>query len=326
MAANAERDASAEREASAERIARAARRARAASAERAEMAERAAMAAREARGESIIIDIRQAHGSEPVRYLWGQIEVFKSEWKNKHGAQWTEPLPGKKKNKWVDVQTILSKLARFEIPAYLTFCRTNELLTDPNYWKRKDGDPYKPKPPIRFVEGKQYFYLEMHGRHRAIDFDALPEYYRLRDRRIDKRPDTFYYRAPVGKNCTQHGPEYGYIPYDYAMSCFMSGVGSRIKRTNDLLQLNGMTIMLRDYSDQQCDISFLKRSATINGQFNNQQFSIEGNGPKFKKAKPGMKSPASIEETPTPVDQGHLIGGTVKRKRRKRKTRKTRKR
>jgi hypothetical protein len=273
------------------------------------------MAARAARGESIIIDIRQAHGSEPVRYLWGQIEVFKSEWKNKHGMLWTKPLPGKKKKKWVDVQTILSKLARFEIPAYLTFCRTNKLLPDPNYWQRNVGDPYEPKPPIPFVEGKQYFYLEMHGIHRPIDFDALPEYYRPRDRRIDKRPDTFYYRAPAGKNCTQYGPEYGYIPYDYAMSCFMSGVGSRIKRTNDLLQLNGMTIMLRDYSDQQCDISFLKRSATINGQFNS-------NCPKVKKAKLGMKCPASIEETPTPVDQAHLIGGTVKRKRRKRKTRK----
>ena len=263
----------------------------------AERAEMAAMAAREARGESIIIDIRQAHGSEPVRYLWGQIEVFKSEWKNKHGMLWTEPLPGKKKNKWVDVQTILSKLARFEIPAYLTFCRTNELLPDPNYWQRKGGDPYEPKPPIPFVEGKQYFYLEMHGRHRPIDFDALPEYYRPRD----KRPDTFYYRAPAGKNCTQYGPEYGYIPYDYTMSCFMSGVKSRIKRTNDLLQLNGMTIMLRDYSDEQYDISVLKRSATINGQF------------KVKKAKPEMNC-ASIE--------GHLIGGTVKLKRRKRKTRK----
>lgn len=297
------------------RTSRASRRARTARAASAESEEMAAMAARAARGESIIIDIRQAHGSEPVRYLWGQIEVFKSEWKNKHGKLWTKPLPGKKRKKWVDVQTILSKLARFEIPAYLTFCRTNKLLTDPNYWQRKGGDPYEPKSPIPFVEGKQYFYLEMHGIHRQIDFDALPEYYRPRDRRIDKRPDTFYYRAPVGKNCTQHGPEYGYIPYDYAMSCFMSGVESRIKRTNDLLQLNGMTIMLRDYSDEECDISFLKRSATINGQFNS-------NGPKVKKAKPEMNCPASIEENPTPVDQGHLIGGTVKRKRRKRKTRK----
>jgi hypothetical protein len=286
----------------------------------------AAMAARAARGESIIIDIRRAHGSEPVRYLWGQIEFLKSEWKDKYGAQWTE-LPGEENNKWVDVQTLLSKLARFEIPAYLIFCRINELLTDPKFWQRKDGDPYEPKPPIPFVKGKQYFYLETHGRHRQIDFDALPEYYRLRDRLIDKRPDTFYYRAPVGSICSQHGPEYGYIPYDYAMSCFMSGLDSRIKRTNDLLQLNGMTIMLRDYSDEQYDISVLKRSATIKGQFNNQ-FSNEGNGSKGKKANLGMKCPASIEENPTPVDQGHLIGGTVKRKRRKRKTRKrkTRKR
>ena len=233
--------------------ARIARRARAARAARAEMAAMAAMAARAARGESIIIDIRQAHGNEPVRYLWGQIEVFKSEWKNSDGTPWTE-LPDEKNNKWVDVQTILSKLARFEIPAYLIFCRTNELLTDDNFGKRKDVNPYDPMPPIPFVEGKQFFYLETHGILKGIDFDALPEYYR--------RPGTFYYRAPAGKICSQYGLEYGYIPYDYAMSCFMSGVESRIKRTNDLLQLNGMTIMLRDYSDKQSDFSALERSET----------------------------------------------------------------
>jgi len=155
----------------------------------------------------------------------------------------------------------------------------------------------------------------MHGRHRPIDFDALPEYYRPRD----KRPDTFYYRAPAGKNCTQYGPEYGYIPYDYTMSCFMSGVKSRIKRTNDLLQLNGMTIMLRDYSDEQYDISVLKRSATINGQFNNQQFSNECRDTKRQ----AVNGVASIKENASPVDEGHSKkGGTVKRKRRKRKTRK----
>ena len=239
--------------ASAARASRRARRARRARTARAASAEMAAMAARVASGASIIIDIRQVHGDELARYSWNTLEFFKSEWKNSDGTPWTE-LPGEK-NKWVDVQTILSKLARFEKPTYLIFCRTNELLVDDNFKKRKaDEDPYETKPPIRVIDDKQYFYLETHGKHRAIDFDALPEYYR--------RPGTFYYRAPPGRICSQYGLEYGYIPYDYAMSCFMSGVESVTNPTNDLLQLNGMTIMLRDYSDERCDISVLERSDT----------------------------------------------------------------
>ena len=267
-----------------------------------------------ASAESITIHIHQVHGNELARYSWATIEFFNSEWKNSDGTPWTEPLPGKKKNKWVDVQTVLSKLAEYEKPAYLIFCRTNESLRDDNYGKRKGDDPYETMPPISFVEGKQYFYLETHGKHRAIDFDALPEYYR--------RPDTFYYRAPLGTNCSQHGPEYGYIPYDYAMSCFMSGVKNVIKPTNDLLQLNGMNIMIRDYSDEHCDISFLERSDT-----SRKTFKIEGIGSKGRQyAIPKMNGLASIKKNTGPVDEGTpnntKKGGTVKRKRRKRKTRK----
>ena len=219
------------------------------------------------------------------------------------GKPWTE-LPGEKNIKWVDVQTVLRKLAVFEKPAYLIFCRTNELLVDHTFKKRKAVNPYEKMPPIPFVEGKQFFYLETHGKHTAIKFDALPEYY--------KRPDTFYYRAPPGRICSQYGLEYGYIPYDYTMSCFMSGVKSDTTHTNDLLHLDGMTIMLRDYSDEHCDISVLERSDTLKNTFTK-----EGNG---------SKGLASIKENPSPVDEEHSKntkkGGSVKRKRRKRKTRK----
>ena len=266
---------------------------------------------------STTINIHQVHGSEPTGHLWGSIQVLNSEWKNSNGTPWTEPLPGKKKNKWVDVQTILRKLAEFEKPAYLIFCRTNESFSDDNYGKRKSGDPYKIMTPIPFVDGKQYFYLETHGKHRAIDFDALPEYYR--------QPHTFYFRAPPGKKCSQYGPAYGYIPYDYAMSCFMSGVENDTTPTNDLLQLNDMNIMLRDYSDEHCDISFLERSNT-----SRKTFRIEGIGSKGRKyAIPKMNGLSPIieqKEHTSPDGEGPSkkikVGGTVKRKRRKRKTRK----
>ena len=215
--------------------ARESRRARRARKARAASAELTAMAARVASEESVIIHIRVAHGDDLVKYVWRSndsfnselyIEFFKSEWKDSDGKPWTE-LPGEKNIKWVDVQTVLRKLAVFEKPAYLIFCRTNELLPDHTFKKRKAGNPYEIMPPIRVIDDKQYFYLETHGKHRAIDFDALPEYYR--------RPGTFYYRAPPGRICSQYGLEYGYIPYDYTMSCFMSGVKSDTNPTNDLL-------------------------------------------------------------------------------------------
>lgn len=256
--------------------------------------------------ESITINIHVAHGNI-TGDLWGSIQILNSEWKDSKGRLWTEPSPGKKKKKWVDVQTILSKLAVFEKPAYLIFCRTNQVLVDATYKNRNVPNSHESMSPIPVIEGKEYFYLEMHGKYTGEVFDALPEYY--------TRPKTFYFRAPPGKNCSQYGPAYGYIPYDHAMSCFMSGVKSDTNPTNDLLQLDDMNIMLRDYSDSKevCDMNSLKKSHTLAGTFTN-----EGRYTK-RQAVNGLAS----KENASPVDEGHSKkGGTVKRKRRKRKTRK----
>ena len=114
----------------------------------------------------------------------------------------------------------------------------------------------------------------------------------------------------------------------------MSGVENDTTPTNALLQLDDINIMLRDYSDEYCDISFLERSDT-----SRESFSIEGIGSNGRQlAKTGVKRQTTkgrmnglttIEqnekEHTSPVGEGDSkkinVGGTLKRKRRKRKTR-----
>ena len=195
------------------------------------------------------VNIDYVDGYNPTGKFWNSIQVFDDELLDQKGNRWSE---GKKK--WVDVETILKKLAVFEKPTYFVFCRTNPSLPDLNYPSRKSGDPYSIKTPIPYVEGNQYIYLETHGKYREDKFKELPGFY------TDKT--NFYFRAPPGKYCTQHGPVYGYIPYDYAMSCLIGGMEVVTTPTNDLLQLDGMNIMLRNYSTEYCNATFLTRSQT----------------------------------------------------------------
>jgi len=195
------------------------------------------------------VNIYYVDGYNPTGKFWNSIQVFDHEFMGQDGKPW---IVGRKK--WVDVETILDKLAVFEKPTCLVFCRTNASLPDLNYPSRKSGDPYSIKTPIPYVEGNQYIYLETHGKYTGIPFHKLPEFY--------KNKTNFYFRAPPGKYCTQHGPVYGYIPYDYAMSCLIGGMEVDTKPTNDLLQLDGMNIMLRNYSNDYCNATFLTRSET----------------------------------------------------------------
>jgi hypothetical protein len=261
------------------------------------------------------IHIRHVNGSDTNGPLWGSIQILEDEMKNRDGSPWT-----KGKNKWVDVQTILHKFAPLEKPAYFIFCRTNSNEQNLNYNQRSKHDPYKIRTSIPFETGKQYLYLETHGIHRKVDFDHLPEFY--------KDQDNFIFRAPQGKKCSQHGPFYGYIPYDYAMSCYMSGVKSTTEPTNDLLQVKGMNIMLRNYSDEISDLSYLKRSQSINGHFHCPGIGNIGR----QDATAGFTGSAGsnqmdpIYENEPIHKKSRLLGGTVKRRKRKHAKGKTRKR
>lgn len=281
------------------------------------------------------------------------IYIYEDELKDNNGDPWTEG----KGSQWVDVQTLLHKVAHFELPACLVFCRTNQTVRDDNFGKRRQqkqgsaGYSYPLLGPIENPTGI-YLYFETHGMLTGRVFDDIPAFFKNENK---EKPYNFVFRAPQGRKCGQLGPKHSYIPYDYFMSCFMSGVPIYTNPTNDLLQLSSMNIMRRDYTDKDCKHLFLFGSATLNGTYPNplltagrQKATASG-----KRRKPenvpnrGLKPIKEVrneengtnglletipesrhEENETNRVLGkrtvsrHLIGGTVKRKRRKRKTRK----
>ena len=302
------------------------------------------------------------------------IEIYEDELKDNNGDPWTEG----KGSQWVDVQTLLHKVAHFELPACLVFCRTNSETRDKNYNERRKqkqgsaGYSYPLVAPIQDPTGI-YLYFETHGMLAGRVFDDIPAFFKNKNK---EKPYNFVFRAPQGRKCSQLGPKHSYIPYDYFMSCFMSGVQIYTNPTNDLLQLSSMNIMRRDYTDKECDHRFLFGSATLNGTYPNllltagsQNATLNGTYPNLlltagrqnatasgKRRKPEKETNRVLEtiqearneekETNRVLEtiqeahneengntnqklrpgkrtlSGHLIGGTVKRKRRKRKTRK----
>ena len=284
------------------------------------------------------------------------IDIYEDELKDNNGDPWTE----EKGSKFIHVQTLLHKIAHFELPACFVFCRTNKTVRDKNYNERRKqkqgkqgslGYNYPLVAPIPNPTGI-YLYFETHGMLAGGLFDDIPAFFKNENK---EKPYNFVFRAPQGRKCSQLGPKHSYIPYDYFMSCFMTGVPIDTKPTNDLLQLSSMNIMRRDYTDKDCDPRFLFGSATLNGTYPNpllnagrQKATASG-----KRRKPenvpnrGLKpipearneengTNGLLETIPEARNEengtnrvlgkrtvsGHLIGGTVKRKRRKRKTRK----
>ena len=284
------------------------------------------------------------------------IDIYEDELKDNNGDPWTEG----KGSKWVDVQTLLHKIAHFRLPACFVFCRTNSKIRDEGYNRRKQakqriqssaGYTYPLAVPIPNPTGI-YFYFETHGMLAGGVFDNIPAFFKNTN---EEKPYNFVFRAPQGRKCSQLGPKHSYIPYDYFMSCFMSGVPIDTKPTNDLLQLSSMNIMRRDYTDKDCDHRFLFGSATLNGTYPNplltagrQKATASGkrrkpeNGPNrvLKPIQEGRNEEngtngvletiheARNEENGTNrvvgkrTLSGRLIGGTIKKRKRKRKTRK----
>lgn len=198
------------------------------------------------------------------------IEIYEDELKDNNGDPWTEG----RGSQWVDVQTLLHKVAHFELPACLVFCRTNQTVRDDKFGNRrqakqgKQGSAGYSYPLVEPIENPTgiYLYFETHGMLAGRVFDDIPAFFKNKNK---EKPYNFVFRAPQGRKCSQLGPKHSYIPYDYFMSCFMSGVPIYTNPTNDLLQLSSMNIMRRDYTDKKCNYRFLFGSATLNGTYPN---------------------------------------------------------
>lgn len=112
-----------------------------------------------------------------------------------------------------------------------------------------------------------YLIVQSHGQARPDNILSLHE----------KDMDYAVFRANLGYQCMQHGEQAGeYQVYDQAMGLFASGARSQMDKTDDLLSIRTMKIVLSNYS-LRGDARFITRGSFQEGQVNT--------GPPLKRSK-----------------------------------------
>jgi len=112
-----------------------------------------------------------------------------------------------------------------------------------------------------------YLIVQSHGQARPYHPLSLDE----------KDLDYAIFRANLGYQCMQHGDQAGeYQVYDEAMSFFASGARQKMDKTDDLLSIRTMKIVLSNYS-LRGDRRFVTRGSFQEGQVNT--------GPPLKRSK-----------------------------------------
>ena len=277
----------------------------------------------------VSIPITNVKGAGISGSPFGSIVIEEHELKDADDNQWS------KGTKWVNIETLLGKTEAFQLPACFVFCRTNEKIQNRAFDKREHGYPYPLMTPVEEV-GK-YLYFEGHGRYTGKQFENLPPFF---DKKDEGQYTNFVFRAPPGRKCSTLGVAHSYLPYDYFMSCFMNGSEINTDPTNDLLKVESINIMCRDYGNV-CVPRFLERSATLRGVVGEIPLAVQGRQQATAGVKRSIASPIENENTQiltpteenehtqvlTPTDKNPYAkrtkGGSIRKTIKKRKKRKT---
>lgn len=213
------------------------------------------------------------------------------------------------KGKKIRVSTLLSLLfsqGYKNMFIYLVHCRSIKDTPDTQGSSLMPEGRYPLVHLTPYNENTVYLVAQAHGE--TMKNDHLVPSDTISQADIDR----VLYRANLGSKCRQHGVQAGeYQVYDEAMGLFASGADIKIDKTDDLLLIKGMTLVLSNYS-LRGDARFARGAS-----FSGVNVTTVITGREFKRTKRVGPGPdTSI------IYSGPHLGGSIRKtvKRRKRKT------
>jgi hypothetical protein len=229
------------------------------------------------------------------------------------------------KGKKISVSTLLSLLfsqGYKNMYIYLVHCRSIKEGPDTPGLSIMPTGRYPLVHPTPYNKNTVYLIAQAHGETRP-HIPLLPS-----DTISQDDIDKVLYRANLGSKCRQHGPQTGeYQVYDQAMGSFVIGTKIKIHKTDDLLHIKGMELVLSNYS-LRGDARFLKR-ASFSGVEVNSGSELK----RQKRIETGIASEFGIMEYHSNrgisskqqkpngnIHKGGSIRKTVKKRNQKRKT------